>query len=372
MTTRATALNARNAGKSQTDKGKSNPNQQESHSDDSEESEIHDGGSNIVQGDKKDIQHEKPKRNTVEDDTQSDEDSDIVQGDKKDGQHRKPKRNTVEDDTQSDEDSDIVQGDKKDGPQQSDPDALHKINPINTYILLILVVSVAVAVILIIAPNNEATFINVQPALDKLFQDFNHQPPRSAKKLRNRVLPYINRTRSPQPFVLLVAAMQENQLAADCFAERVGKIISSKPLKINASSYSNDTGDQVKLDIDKNLRKFFQKGKFPNAAIIYNLNLLPYSTLKLFYAYCDHDNPIFKEVTIIFTVMLPEQYHSLLLTSDEIKKEGVVETFLQEKWSKDENFDENMIGALLSRISDTVIVLSAESKESLEKSCNLT
>lgn len=246
-----------------------------------------------------------------------------------------------------------------------------KNNPLILYCVAVVVVLAVVIVSSLLSEQDNSTKpIDIQLKLDRLFQDFKNQSPRSAKKLRSRVMPYLNHTRSPQPFVLLVAAIQDDELAANCFATRVGKMINSKLLTINASLYLNDTGKKVKQDIDRRLRDAFQEGEFPTAAIIYNLDLLPYSTLDLFYSFCDHDNPLYKDATIIFTVMLPPEYHLMSSTGDDIKKEGMVETYLQEEWSKDEKFDENVIGALLSRISDTIIVMSGESNESLEKLCS--
>lgn len=221
-------------------------------------------------------------------------------------------------------------------------------------------------------PQSTLVHADIRPELDQLFQDFKNQSQRSEKKLKSRVVPYLNHSRSPQPFVLLVAAMQEDHQTADCFATRVGKLIGSKTVIINGSSYSNASSDEVKLEIDEKLRGAFQEGDFPTAAVIYNLDSLPYSTSELFYAYCDHDNPRYEEATIIFTVALPHRYDMRLSTSDDIEREEMVGMYLQEdsQWAKDEKFDENVMGALLSRISDTVIIVSGESKESLEKLCS--
>lgn len=213
---------------------------------------------------------------------------------------------------------------------------------------------------------------DVKLGINKLFHDFKNQSPRSKKVLQNRVLPYINHTTSPQPFVLMVVAMQEDREAAQCFASRVGKLIVSEPVFIDGSQYSDVKSDQAKQEIDVKLREAFQEDHFPTAAIIHNLQSVPYGTTGLFYAYCDHDNPRYKEATIIFTVILPQNYSLLSsASSDEVKREGVVQTYLlkDSQWAKDEKFEESFMGALLSRITDTVIVVSGESKESLEMLC---
>ena len=84
---------------------------------------------------------------------------------------------------------------------------------------------------------------------------------------------------------------------------------------------------------------------------------------------CDHDNPMFKEAAIIFTITLPDNYP---INDNELDREGLVEKYLAEgiPWVKDKEFSVDKMGALISRINtDTVIIVNKESKESLEKSC---
>jgi hypothetical protein len=212
---------------------------------------------------------------------------------------------------------------------------------------------------------------NIVEEIEKLANDFQNQTPYSIKKLKSRVLSYIDHKTAPQPFVLLVAATQDDQQTAECFAKRVAQLLTTSSVVINGSKYSDTTSDNAKLDIDDRLRKVFQKGNFPTAAIIQNFDSIPYGTTNLFYAYCDHDNPMFKEAAIIFTITLPQDYH-IVAVDHEHDREGLVEKYLSEDspWVKDEKFSSDIMGALISRITDTVIVVNKESEESFkEKSC---
>jgi hypothetical protein len=210
--------------------------------------------------------------------------------------------------------------------------------------------------------------IEIELSLKQLANDFPNQSQYSYKKLKSRVLSYIRHKTSPQPFVLMVASAEDDQPTGECFAKRVAQLFTTALVTINGSKYLNNTSDNAKLDIDGRLRNVFQKRKFPTAAIVHNLDSIPYGTTTLFYAYCDHDNPIFKEAAIIFTITLPQDYHIAAVEHD---REGLVEKYLSKDspWVKDEKFSSDIMGALISRITDTVIVVNKESEESLKKSC---
>ena len=211
--------------------------------------------------------------------------------------------------------------------------------------------------------------IDIELSIKQLENDFQNQSLSSFKKLKSRMVAYMEHRTSPQPFVLLVASTQDNQPTADCFARRVTQLITNSQVTINGSKYSNITSDDAKSEIDEDLRDEFRKGKFPTAAIIHNFDEIPYGTTALFYAYCDHDNPMYEEAAIIFTITLPEDYD---INSNEIEREALVAKYLSEdsQWVKDETFSSDVMGALISRITDTVIVVNQESRETLGESCS--
>ena len=248
----------------------------------------------------------------------------------------------------------------------------------NTLINILIVVSmVAVFVLAMVAAlsrsnnlKNSSNNIDIELSLKQLKSDFENQPESSFKKLKSRMVPYIKHRTSPQPFVLLVASVQDNQPAADCFARRVTQLLTTTShVTIDGSKYLNKTSDDTKSEIDEQLRNVFSKGKFPTAAIINNFDMIPYGSTNLFYAYCDHDNPMYEEAAIILTITLPQDYH---IDSKELEREKLVEKYLSEdsRWVKDEAFNSDVMGALISRITDTVIVINEESIESLGKSCS--
>ena len=266
---------------------------------------------------------------------------------------------------------------KQEDKRQSDSTDGTKSVTDNTLINILIVVSmVAVFILAMVAAfarsnnlKNSSNNIDIELSLKQLKSDFENQPESSFKKLKSRMVPYIKHRTSPQPFVLLVASVQDNRLAADCFARRVTQLLTTSQVTIDGSKYLNKTSDDTKLEIDEQLRNVFSKGKFPTAAIINNFDMIPYGSTNLFYAYCDHDNPMYEEAAIILTITLPQDYH---IDSMELEREKLVEKYLSEdsQWVKDEAFNSDVMGALISRITDTVIVINEESGESLGKSCS--
>lgn len=240
-------------------------------------------------------------------------------------------------------------------------------NPMYIFVILVPILIIGASSIFLDTPSTTDD-INIEERLEQLANDFQNQSPGSFKKLRSRVMPYIHHATSPQPFVLLVASTHENQLTAECFATRVAKLFATSSVTINGSNYWAAVSDDAKNDIDSRLRNVFSEGKFPTAAVIHDLDLIPYGTTNLFYAYCDHDNPMYKEAAIIFTITLPQSYQ---ISDDEVDRESLVEMYLSEHspWVKDQNFSIDIMGALISRITDTVIVVNKESSESLQNSC---
>ncbi|KAF4110069.1 hypothetical protein G5714_009321 [Onychostoma macrolepis] len=73
-------------------------------------------------------------------------------------------------------------------------------------------------------------------------------------------------------------------------------------LNINGKSKASQDSDQVKPDIDRELRNAFEGEK--SAAVIHRFEELPPGSTLIFYRYCDHENAAYKNVFLAFTVML--------------------------------------------------------------------
>ena len=237
---------------------------------------------------------------------------------------------------------------------------------LNAFVIVLAVIIISSGMISLFYNSNIKTDFEV--SLKLLKSDFQNQTDETFKKLKSRMSRYIHHDTAPQPFVLLVASKQENHITATCFAKRVAQLLTTTSVIINGSNYAKIPSDDAKLEIDDHLRDVFQKNIFPTAAIIHNLDLIPYGTTNLFYAYCDHDHPMYKEAAIIFTITLPQNYH---ISDNEHDREGLVEKYLSidSKWVKDKDFSIDVMGALISRITDTAVIINQENKESLGNLC---
>ena len=247
-------------------------------------------------------------------------------------------------------------------------DGKRKNNGNNINIICFVIVLIPILGVLISTSSKDSVTVDIELGLRELANDYQNQSQFSYKKLKSRMTSYIHHKTSPQPFVLMVASTPDNQRTAECFANRIAKLLTTVTVIINGSKYFDAPSDDAKQDIDLLLRDVFGERKFPTAAIIHNFDSIPYGTTSLFYAYCDHDNPMYKEAAIIFTISLPQNYE---ISSNEVDREGLVGKYLSEEspWVNDKEFSMDVVGALISRITDTIIVVNKERKEALENSC---
>ena len=216
-------------------------------------------------------------------------------------------------------------------------------------------------------PNYD--FVKIfENGLQELQTNFTSQTERFWKILKSRGLAHL-RTKSPrQPLVLLFMAPPSAHNVADCFTKKLAAKLDPKHSKelttIDGKDYQTSPGHEAKEKLDKVLSGALQSGH--RATLVNHLELLPPPSPLLFYSYCDNDNAPFKHVAILFTVHLPNEPDPSLSA---VETEGLVEKFLSsEVWSN--AYDKDAIAALLSRIADTVVVLSGEDEAVLSSVCD--
>jgi len=133
--------------------------------------------------------------------------------------------------------------------------------------------------------------------------------------------------------------------------------------QVDGIKVKGSPGEKVKKSMDDLLKEKFQQGH--RAAVIRHLELLPPPSPLLFYSYCDDQNAPHKHVAIIFTVHLPSEPDSSLPAKE---AEGMVEKYLSEEvWAKE---NQDSVGALLSRVADTVVLMNGESGELVKTLCS--
>ena len=153
----------------------------------------------------------------------------------------------------------------------------------------------------------------------------------------------------------------------DCLATKLAEKLDPKHKRnlaiIDGKKEKTNPPDETKKTMDIFLKEKFSAGH--RVALIHHLELLPPPSPLLFYSYCDDQNAPHKHVAIIFTVHMPLEPSSSLSPKE---AEGSVEKYLSDEvWAKDEK---DAIAALLSRIADTVVLMSGESSGSAKALCS--
>ncbi|XP_041696567.1 torsin-1A-interacting protein 2 isoform X2 [Coregonus clupeaformis] len=176
-----------------------------------------------------------------------------------------------------------------------------------------------------------------------------------------------------EPVSLMLTAGRRGERTLHCLALRLANAVSSalnssSILHIDGASKTGQDSDQVKLDIDTQLRDAFE-GDQP-VAVVYRFEELPPGSTIIFYRYCDHENAAYKEALLIFTVLLggeEELPASLGLSA----VEEMVDDHLQDRFLSSDQpaaydmMDLDKFSGLWSRISHLVLPVAAE--ETIER-----
>jgi len=199
-------------------------------------------------------------------------------------------------------------------------------------------------------------------------RQFPNQTDRFWKILKSRGLSHLRNRNPNQPLVILLGAPPSAHSVIDCIARRLAWSLDPEvdPSHfINGAKYSEGDGDEIKKILDEMLNRLFRKGV--RSALVMHLELLPPPSPILFYSFCDNDNAPYKHAGMIFTVHLPAETDPSLTP---VEAEGSIETYLAKvAWSK-YPYESDSISALLSRIADTVALVSSESRDVVRSECS--
>ncbi|KAM6939055.1 uncharacterized protein PEZ65_005204 isoform 1-T1 [Lycodopsis pacificus] len=177
-----------------------------------------------------------------------------------------------------------------------------------------------------------------------------------------------------EPVSLIFTAGHRAERTLHCLAQRLAASFSSalnaSVLHIDGASKASQDSNEVKLDIDSQLRAAFEGDK--PVAVIHRFEALPPSSTLIFYRYCDHESAAYKRVFLLFTVLLPQ---------DEVKPdrslkdlEEMVHDYVKERLVDSSNragfsdMDLDKFGGLWSRISHLILPVVSE-KEVEQKGC---
>lgn len=228
-----------------------------------------------------------------------------------------------------------------------------------------------IAVVIYVSPEDEmrgnCELVEVfKNGVENLQLSFPNQTDRFWKKLRTRGLAHLGNRDPPRPLVLLLAAPPAAHKWVNCLATKLAEKLDSKlnttPITIDGEEEKVNPSEMTKKTMDNLLKEKFVAGH--KVALIHHLELFPPSSPLLFHSYCDDQDAPFKNVAIIFTVYMPVEPSSSL--SLEEAEESVEDYLSDEVWME---VDKTAVAALLSRITDTVVVMNGESSVSAKSHC---
>ncbi|XP_059196737.1 torsin-1A-interacting protein 2 isoform X2 [Centropristis striata] len=178
-----------------------------------------------------------------------------------------------------------------------------------------------------------------------------------------------------EPVSLILTAGQKAEGTLHCLAQRLATSFSAalhspSILHIDGASKADQDSDEVKLDIDNQLRAAF--GGDQPVAVIHRFEELPPGSTLIFYRYCDHENAAYKRVFLLFTVLLPQDEVGGDQTLKEV--EEMVHDYVEERLVDSRSqtafndMDTDKFGGLWSRISHLVLPVVSE-REVEQKGC---
>ncbi|XP_037104637.1 torsin-1A-interacting protein 2-like isoform X3 [Syngnathus acus] len=209
--------------------------------------------------------------------------------------------------------------------------------------------------------------VKLQPFADLLSQleaRFRSQRPELWKRSKIHLEKHLKSAEPTEPVSLILTSGRGAEKTLSCLAEGLASAFSSaleaSVLQIDGAGKAAMESDEVKLDMDGQLRAAF--GGNRAAAVIHRFEELPPGSTLIFYRYCDHEHAAYKEVFLLFTVLLPQEEVSGELGA----VEEMVQDYLKDRLVDSSNqtafneMDTDKFGGLWSRISHLVLPVVAE------------
>uniref|UniRef100_UPI003AAF1822 uncharacterized protein n=1 Tax=Centroberyx gerrardi TaxID=166262 RepID=UPI003AAF1822 len=194
------------------------------------------------------------------------------------------------------------------------------------------------------------------------------------KRTRIRLERHLQTAHPTEPVSLILTADHKAERTLDCLARGLASAFSAalnaSVLHIDGTSKASQDSDQVKLDIDRQLRAAFEGDK--PVAVIHRFEELPPGSTLIFYRYCDHENAAYKQVFLAFTVLLPQEEVEGQKSLKEV--EEMVQDYIKERFvgsirqAAFNSMDLDKFSGLWSRISHLVLPVVFE-KEVEQKGC---
>ncbi|XP_040896770.1 torsin-1A-interacting protein 1 [Toxotes jaculatrix] len=203
---------------------------------------------------------------------------------------------------------------------------------------------------------------------------FPSQRPELWKRSKIHLEQHLKTAQPTAPVSLIFTAGRRAERTLHCLAQGLASTFSSalnaSVLHIDGASKANQDSDEVKLDIDTQLKAAFEGDK--PVAVIHRLEELPPGSTLIFYRYCDHESAAYKRVFLLFTVLLPQDEISsekCLKDVEEMVQDYVMERLVGSNSKTSFNdMDTDKYGGLWSRISHLILPVVSET-EVEQKGC---
>ncbi|XP_066548173.1 torsin-1A-interacting protein 1 [Amia ocellicauda] len=242
-----------------------------------------------------------------------------------------------------------------------------------SFLIFVVLLLLAVLVAFLMLQRREKVFKDeklIGEEFDAQFMKLESSFPGQRKEVwrRSKILleKHLQSAQPTEPVSMILTAGRGAERTLHCLANRLAtaysSALNSSVLHIDGLSKTSQDSDQVKLDIDEDLKGAFEGDK--RAAVIHRFEELPPASTLIFYKYCDHENAAYKEVSLIFTVLLQEDELSSALGLGEVEEK--VRDHIEDKFLKSrepasfKDMDRDKLGGLWSRISHLILPVNTE------------